>query len=415
MAVVLGGNASGKSYSAAYKVAKFLRETPPPRVNTPFWIVSQTIEMASGNNWLKNLSQFITPDMIAEMVWYSKARLLPKAIILKPQENGNNWCIEMHSYDMDRKALQAYSLGGFHCDELTPYPILMELWIRCRDYGFPGSMLYTLTPIIDNSKGYSTAELEEIYKDRASYPDWKFYRLNASCNDKLAPGFIERFIKNEIEELRETRLTGAFCSLSGAVYKGFNDTDHVCKPFEIPRDWHHIRGVDFGWSHETAVVWAARSPQGKYAIYREYAAQKTLLRDHIEAIKQVAWNADDKQRYGEFFADTAGATERAEFADKGLPTRAAYKEVIPGIGVVQRLLRDKDLVIFDTCKGLLRQMRSYHWHPKVKDAVAKQDDDLNDALRYCLASDQRAIRHVQEETLSVQERIRRKEAQLMGD
>lgn len=387
VACVLGGTGSGKSSAAAWKVAHFLKTTPPPRPNTPYWVVSQTLEMAAGNGWGKNLSQFFDADDIQDTVWYSKARRLPRAVVLKSHANGNNWSVEFHSYDMDRKALQAFSLGGWWCDELCPYSILMELWMRCRDYAFPGSMLYTLTPILDGARGYDTRELEEIFKDRHNRKDWRFYRLNSLLNTALAPGFIERAVGNEVEELRETRLTGAFCSLSGAIYKQFGD-DHICKPFPVPDDWYHIRAIDFGWSHETAVVWAARDHAGRYYVYHEYSRQKALLRDHLDAILEVPWGTD-RQYWGDTWADYAAAQERRELSQMGgFETSSAKKHVLPGIGCVQRLLRDKKLFLFDSCKQLIRQMHTYRWSPSVKDKVDKQDDDLVDSLRYLVFSDQ---------------------------
>ncbi len=376
---LIGGTGSGKSMAAAWKVARFLKTTSAPRPNTPYWIVSVTVDMASSANW-RHLSNFIAPGEIRDISWHSQVRGQPRAVVLK-----NGWMIEFKSAEMDRKALQAVSLGGWHCDELVPQPIIVELLMRCREYDFPGGKLYTLTPLVDGSRGYDTTDLEEIYKDRENRKDWSFWRLNSRLNTALAEGFVDRAIASEVEELQETRLTGAFCSLQGAVYKGFLD-HHVVKAHPIPDGWFHLRGIDFGYSHETAVMWVARDPRGVYHIYREYLKQKALLRDHYEAITAVPWGKDPNV-WGPTWADSAAAQERRELASMGLQTYKARKDVLPGIGVVQRLLRDKQLLIHDCCRNLIRQMRSYRWSPVVKDKVDKQDDDAVDALRYALASD----------------------------
>jgi phage terminase large subunit len=385
IAVCLGGTASGKSYASAYKVADFLRRTPPMRKNLPFWCLSQTLDMASANGWQKNLSQFIPEDMIHDVVYYQSARNLPKSIIMKNWLNKKNWVIEFRSFEMDRKALQAYSLGGFWIDELCPFSILIELYGRCRDYNLPGSMIFSLTPLVDGSRNYTTWELEDIYKNQEGYPNWKFYHLNSLCNKALAPGFIEQFLASEIEQLRETRTTGAFTTLSGAIYKGFNDT-HICEPHIIPDDWYRVQGLDFGWSHATCLLTAARSPTGDYVIYDEYYASKQTMQEHADEIKKRR-----KPDFGPIWADSAAAQERHDLARMGVQTELAKKDVLPGIACVQMLLRENRLKIFNTCKNLIREMRSYRWSATIKDKVDKQMDDAVDSCRYLLFSDVRTF------------------------
>ena len=53
---LIGGNASGTTEAAAWKTAKFLlKDQPPPRKNTPFWIISNTYEQVCGVCWAEKL------------------------------------------------------------------------------------------------------------------------------------------------------------------------------------------------------------------------------------------------------------------------------------------------------------------------------------------------------------------------
>lgn len=379
LACVLGGTAGGKSYSGAAKVARFLRDTPPPEPNTPFWVLSKTMDMVSGCCWGQNLARFIPADRIAGYVWYRKEQNLPKSIILKPDSNGNNYVIELKSYDQDRQALQAASIIGFWADEQCPYDILMEIWGRTRKWDYPGSKIYTLTPLEPDPK------LEEIYNDPPE--SWRFYRLNTRLNTTLAESFVRQISENEVGPLVETRLTGAFARFEGMVYPEFDPRTHVIEPFEIPHNWLRIRGLDLGWSHATACVWLARDLDGRYYVYQEYLQSKTSIEDHVAAIND-GWN--NLPCKGHTYADPAAAQTLHEFALRGLPTVSANKDILSGIATVQSLLRPDaggkpKLLIFKTCKELIREMRSYIWDAK-RDRPLKVDDHLNDSLRYALFS-----------------------------
>jgi hypothetical protein len=83
--VCLGGTGSGKSDAAAKRVAKFLlEEQPPPRKNTPFWILSNTFELACGVQWGEKLAKFIPKEAIAGISWLDAGREtgLPQSLLL---------------------------------------------------------------------------------------------------------------------------------------------------------------------------------------------------------------------------------------------------------------------------------------------------------------------------------------------
>lgn len=257
LAVALGGTASGKTEASAYKAAKFIRTTPPPRKNTPFWIMSQSMEMTCGVCWQEKLSKYITSDLIEHISWHNQARGHPAAVILKPHKNGNNWVVEMKSYDMDRQRLQAASVGGLWADEASPHEVIVEALGRCRDYDFPGSKFYSLTPLIP------TPELRDIYENRHRHPDWKFYRLNTRKNTALAEGWLDRFLASEIPDLRQTRLTGDFAALAGQSFhrdwfKTYIDLDDAYKLGEVvvkAEDCFRLVTVDLAISIKTSADW----------------------------------------------------------------------------------------------------------------------------------------------------------------
>ncbi len=339
-------------------MAAFLTAAPPPEINTPFWVLSTTMDLATANCWGQNLRHWIAPEQIKDIVWF---------------------VIEFKSYDQSRERLQAANIIGAWFDEQAPFDVLMEVWARTRKWDYPGSKIYTLTPLEPDHR------LEGIFREP---PDsWRFYRMNTRCNLSLDKNFVKQILENELAELAETRLTGCFAKYEGSIYPNFSLTEHVIAPFEMPRQWLHIRGLDLGWSHATACVWAARDLEGRYYVYREYNAKQTSVEDHVRVINS-GW--EQVLVKGQTYADPAAAATLHEFSLRGLHTAQAQKDVYSGIATVQSLLRPGPdgkprLYIFNTCPTLIQQLRSYVYDPKTGKPRKETPSclyDLPDALRY---------------------------------
>lgn len=388
---------SGKSDASAYKVARFLLDTPPPRKLTPFLIVSESYDMV-GQIWVEKLSKFIPKACVETTSWRVSARNYPTAIILKEDENGNSWVLDFRSYSQGRQQFQSISAGGFWCDEQVPFDTLMEIWARCRDYHFPGSMLYSLTPLSPDP------QLESVFNDPKKQESWKFYRLNTLENKTLSPEWTRSYFENVPTDMMGTRMYGDFASFQGSVYKDFDPNIHVTKPFNIPHGWRHFRSIDFGFNHPTVCLWCARDLEGSWYVYHEYVGTNTSVDDHIESIKEIPWDYDD-ERYVTTYGDQAAAQTRAEFSKRGLPTASSKKDVMAGIESVKRYLKVRTngkpkLYIFEHCKTLIKQMRTYRYYKSTnrginplapQDKPVKKDDDAVDALRYLIHSEDAAI------------------------
>lgn len=382
LACVLGGNRAGKSVSSAFKVARFIRSTPPPDKATRFWCLSQTMEMSCGIQYAQHLESFLPEAVVTG--WYSEKKGYPSSIAYG-HPNGHRWQIEFKSYDMGRSALQGAAIAGCWLDEQIEYSLLTEVLARCSNYRFPGSRIYSLTPLRPDY------ELEKIFAEQEKHAGWRFYRLNTLCNGTIDASFLD----HELDQLKDTRTIGAFASYSGSIYRNFG-AQHVVEPFEIPVGWRRISGIDFGWDHPTTAVFIAKDLTGRYWVYDEYCQSKTSIEEHVEAIK-LKWGTS--RDHGDIWADHAAAQDRHEFAIRGLSTRAAHKDVLGGIAKIQQLLRPgpdgkPGLLISNRCENLLREMRLYQWHPSISNKVLKKDDDMCDSLRYAIASDTQALKPI---------------------
>lgn len=427
-AFLIGGNASGTTTAACAKLAKFvLEQQPPPRRNTPFWIVSNTYDQTCGAIWDEKLDgmKFIPECEVDQrkIRWYKSTQNWPFSVPLKPWPGrpGKNWVLEFKSFEQGRSAMQARSIGGFFFSEQFPLKIFIETLRGCREYMFPGGQFAEFTPIDPELCVWVETVQENI-------PDgWRFYRCNTEQNrSNLADGWYEDFIAVIPEEMRATRITGALATFEGVIYPSFQPAIHVFDgPLEPPLGVQHYRGVDWGASaeHPFACVWGYRDGIGDWTIYDEYwsPSQTLITEDHAMEIlersadwgwpwpedipvppdKEGQWKSFQSIWHNETYADPSRPGEIAEFNQRGIVTARANNEVYAGIDTIRTLLkvhprRNQPRVrIHARCKHLIEELRKYRWmrgrrpeegtflNPKVAAPTPlKRDDDMADAFRY---------------------------------
>lgn len=426
---LIGGNAAGTTAAACYKLAQFvLYDQPPPRPNTPFWIISNTYDQVCGVIWDEKLSgrgYIPTGEVDWEKIrWYRTNQNWPLIVPLKPWPDdrpgakpGCNWQLEFKSYEQGRRAFQARSIGGFMFSEQFPVNLFVEVFRGCRVYMFPGGQFCEFTPV----EPELCLWVEKAMDDRPE--GWNFYRCNIECNDTLADGFVKNFLASVPDEMVETRKTGALATFEGVIYQSFNPSIHVVGDDVIHPTmqgaWHH-RGIDWGASeeHPFACVWGYHDAIGDWFVYDEYWStdQSAITADHaneiIERSKEWGWPPRDQEwhpYYGLSYADPSRPGELNEFNRRGIVCHPASNAVYEGIDAIRALLKihvptgRPHLFIHHRCKHLIEEMRKYRWkkgrrpesgmllNPQVAAPVPlKRDDDTVDALRYMIYSAARA-------------------------
>ncbi len=392
IAIGLGGNGSGKSACGAYKASRFILETTAPRPLTPFLIGSQDFDMV-GSLWQEKYSKLIPNQMIKHITWRNRNRQFPREVILKENKYGCNWVLDFRSYMEGREQFQAISAGGFHLDELAPHEILIEILARCRDYEYPGSKIYTLTPL------EPAPELEQLHENREREDVkkyWKFYRFNTSLNKTLPQSWYDLFFGSLPKDMVKTRMIGDFAHFEGLVYKEFLPSVHVINPIQIPAHAVHHRGIDFGW-RASACIWVARAGNDWY-VYNELQVPETYTEDFAAQINRVHWDFTSRQ-YGATYADWEDPEAMSRLSNLGIPCSPAKKNVQAGIETIRRKLNGTqgkpNFYVFANCENFIRQMRTYRWkqnprntlNPKPEpDEPVKHDDHLLDACRYAIYS-----------------------------
>lgn len=429
MALAIGGNASGTTECSMVKIARLvLSLQPPPRFDTPFWIIGTKYDKVIKSCWKEKLwghghipeSEIDKP----RQTWYSAAAKLPFSVPLKPwpRERGGhpnkNWVIEFKSYLEGREQMAAEAIGGFCFSEQFPFELLVEVLRGCRETNYPGSKMAEFTPI-DPALSY---EIEDMIEKDELPPGWKVYRMNMEENLKaggLAGGesWYEEFRGAISDEMWETRRTGEFASYEGTIYQSFSQRIHLTTKGEnvpVTPNCQHRRAIDWGSGpeHPFVAIWAARDGMGRWYVYDEYysKSQTVTALDHlVEVANRHPWPPNSTW-HGPTYADPSRPDMMRIFASGAntgysVPCTGAKNAVDAGIECVRVHLKQdingnaKLLINRDRCPNLCRQMRTYRWmkasttgvNPRApKPVPLKKDDDCVDALRYLLYSEHHA-------------------------
>jgi len=201
---------------------------------------------------------------------------------------------------------------------------------------------------------------------------------------------------------RKQLLEGNWDVAEGAAFTEFDYDTHCIDPFEIPRTWERVKGIDYGYAAESAVVWGAVDPTDETLIIYRELYQKGLTGEDL-AKKIYEFEKEERlsiQGVLDWAAwaktGTTGPTVGEVLSRAGHKLRRADKNRIQGKIQIHERLKTNDkgrpkLQIFKTCPNLIREIQSIPLDPnKPEDVDTKASDHAYDALRYLIMSRPRA-------------------------
>lgn len=153
---------------------------------------------------------------------------------------------------------------------------------------------------------------------------------------------------------------------------------HFKKFSELPQyiDWCY--GLDFGFTHKTALVKCFFTNDNKVYIKEMLYESNLTSNDIISFIRE---HIRDKQP---IFCDSARPDMIEELKRNGLNAKGSNKDVKAGINSI----RSKEIFIDINSENLWNEYRSYTWktdsNGKASDQPIKINDDAMDALRYAI-------------------------------
>jgi len=216
------------------------------------------------------------------------------------------------------------------------------------------------------------------------------YQFSMEDNTTLDKEEIEMHKLTMPDWLKESRMYGRPGAGEGRIFQ-FSKDDYVCDPFEIEPSWRQIAGLDVGFGHATGAVRVAYDDQASTAyVFQEYLNVKNLPVIHSSALRRwgdIDFKIDTSSHRA---SPTDGKNLFDMYVDEGLSISNANTKsgsVQFSINLINTMLAEKRLYIFNTCPELIRQMGLYRMTKNQKTGqvkVIEKDDDLVDPLRYAI-------------------------------
>ncbi len=301
------------------------------------------------------------------------------AFIVKHASGGFSHC-GLKTYEQGVKTWQGTSKHGIWDDEEPPMDIYSEGLTRLLDK--KGIMLVTRTPLGGPTEvvqhfmtgGPGIAVVNASWADAPHLDDTEKLRLAASYP----------------EYERETRTKGAPLMGTGMVFP-IPDDRIICDPFDLPKWFRRINGVDFGIDHPGAGAFCALDPTGPgtFYVYDCYRARDQTPIYHAAAMKKHgdwipnAWPHDGLER-----DKGSGEIIKNQYRRHGLrmlkehahdPDPKISNHVEPALIEMYEWMRTGRFKVFRTCSQWFEEKRLYH---RKQGMLVKEHDDIISAGRY---------------------------------
>lgn len=323
------------------------------------------------------------PDECIAEIKYRQAGV-PDVVgtILVKYVNGGYSQISLKTYDQGRRKWQGTSQHIVWLDEETPMDIFTEALTRVLDCG--GIVLNTFTPLLGNT---------DVVQHFMQGGDG-IYVKNVTWNDAphLSEDEKKRMEASYPAWEREARVKGVPMLGEGAVFP-VSDSELMVQPFEIPRHFALIGGIDFGIDHPTGAVWLAHD-RDRDIIYviDAYRKKDGKYFEHAFAIKQrgdwirFAWPHDGLKRDGN--SGMQIHKYYRQYGVKMLSRSARYDDekggsqpIEPIIGDILERMQTGRFKVFNHLQEWFEEKRMYH---RKDGKIVDKQDDLMAATRYAV-------------------------------
>ncbi|MBT3733668.1 MAG: hypothetical protein HOG25_03390 [Gammaproteobacteria bacterium] len=322
-----------------------------------------------------------------------------KSLALVRHSSGTNSTVHFKSYESGTEKWMGRSVDCIWLDEEPDRSLYSQSVTRTLDRR--GMVYLTFTP----EKGMTetvSAFMNNIKKGQSlTNATWDDASEDIkSMNGK--PGHLDHETMDQIlaaysPHEREMRKYGKPTIGSGLVFP-IPEEKLVVEPFEIPEYWLRIAAIDFGWDHDTAVIWGAHDvDEDIFYIYDAYNQNKRSPAEHSLEIKRrpafipIAYPHDGLRR------DSMGNPGLADqYRNLGCNFMLDHFSNPPALGQskgsnnveqgIQEMLvwmEENRIKIFSTLTHVLQEYRQYH---RKDGKIVPIRDDCMSAMRYCFMS-----------------------------
>ena len=322
-----------------------------------------------------------------------------KAVALVKHSSGDNSAVHFKSYESGTEKWMGRSVDCIWLDEEPDRDLYSQSVTRTLDRR--GMVYLTFTP----EKGM-TETVSAFMNDLKRGQSLTNATWDDASEDIISmfgkPGHLDHDTMEQIlaaysPHEREMRKYGKPTIGSGLVFP-IPEEKLMVDEFKIPEHWPRIAGIDFGWDHDTAVIWGAHDTEEDiFYVYDAYNANKRSAAEHSKEILSrpsfipVAYPHDGNRR------DSMGNPGLADqYRNHGcnfllehftnppaLGQKKGSNSVEEGIQQMVVFMEEGRFKIFSNLSHVLQEYRQYH--RKEGKIVAIRDDSMS-AMRYCFMS-----------------------------
>ena len=293
--------------------------------------------------------------------------------------NGSWSTVEFKTYEQGRQSFQG-TARSIWLDEECPQDIYAECLTRTATGDNILVMTFTPlkgpTPLIRDYIGdKSIVELTDGPIDDHRYVVQCGWDDVPHLNEKIKASLLASYPPH----MRDARSRGIPALGSGVIYP-VPAADYMVEPFEIPKHWKRLYGMDVGG--KTSCVWIALDPDANVGyVYNDYFKERAEPSIHTAAIKaRGEWipGAIDPASRGRSQID--GQQLMQMYKDLGLSLKPAINAVETGLYECWEALSIGRIKVFKGCNNFTREILTYMRDEKGN--VVKRDDHCMDAFRY---------------------------------
>lgn len=278
------------------------------------------------------------------------------------------------------KAIRGMTSYGAYINEATlaNKEVFDEIIKRCSGYG--------ARIICDTNPDHPKHWLKVNYIDKADGKRIVANHFTIYDNSFLNKRYVDNLVNTTPSGVFfERGIYGRWVIGEGAVYRDFKEESYISSD-NVPYDkiTKYYAGVDWGYGHYGAIVVLGKTLDGDVF----------LIEEHAEQYKEIDYWVDIalgiKERYGNitFYCDSARPEHIARFYNEKLKAISANKSVISGIEQVAKLMKmNKLFIVSDKVSKFKDEVYQYVWNERSGEPE-KHDDDVLDALRYAIYSEE---------------------------
>jgi phage terminase large subunit-like protein len=390
--LLMAANQSGKTYSAGMETALHLTGRYPD-----WWQGRRFDEPTAA--WGSGVTSEMTRDTVQRMLvgrpGYYGTGTIPKDALIEcvsargipdlldnikvRHVSGGVSILGFKSYNQGREKWQGETLDFVWFDEEPPADLYLEGLTRTNLK--QGPVFVTFTPLLGMSEVVRRFLLDPS-------DDRRVITMTIEEAEHYTPEERARIIASYPEHEREARTKGVPALGSGRIFPVAEESLKI-EPFDLPKHWPRIIGVDFGWDHPAAAVELAwdRDHDIVHVVWAHRMRQMTPI-EHAAIIRTrgrlpVAWPRDGRRET----LEGAGIALAKQYTDNGvnmLPTHSQFEDgsvsVEAGLmDILDRMRGDRFKVFTDVSGDWFEEFRLYH---RKDGKVAKEGDDLMAATRY---------------------------------